>query len=170
MNTRQLPAFLRAPRSAPVIVVASVLGALLIGQKLSLGATTSLSVKDVHVVAVLHSGVVPTRGELVAFRPGPGARWLRDKLFVKRLAGLPGDRIERVNTPDGEMVAINGQPLAPLKPTARDGRALPRGPTGVLPACRYFVYGDHRDSYDSRYADIGWVSCEQVVGRAIRLL
>lgn len=161
---------LRSPWVAPVAVIASTLVALLIGQKVSLGATTTLSVSGTYVVAVLATGQAPGRGELIAFRPGPGARYHRGKLFVKRLAGLPGDRIERLHTPASEMVAVNGQPLAPLKPLTRDGRALPRGPTGVLPACHYFVYGDHRDSYDSRYADIGWVRCEQVVGRAIRLL
>lgn len=161
---------LRSPWIAPVAVIASTLAALLVGQKVSLGATTTLSVSGTYVVAVLATGEAPGRDELIAFRPGPGARYHRDKLFVKRLAGLPGDRIERLETPAGEMVAVNGQPLGVLKPTTRTGRALPRGPTGVLPACRYFVFGDHRDSYDSRYADIGWVRCEQVVGRAIRLL
>jgi hypothetical protein len=40
---------------------------------------------------------------------------------------------------------------------------------GVLPACRYFVATDHPDGYDSRYSDIGWIGCSQIVGRAYAL-
>jgi hypothetical protein len=47
-----------------------------------------------------------------------------------------------------------------------DGQALQPGPTGVLPAGRFYVYAPHTDSLDSRYAPTGWIHQRQIIGRA----
>jgi conjugal transfer pilin signal peptidase TrbI len=47
-----------------------------------------------------------------------------------------------------------------------DGQALQPGPTGVLPAGRFYVYAPHPDSLDSRYALTGWIHQRQIIGRA----
>lgn len=124
--------------------------------------TGSLPIKDYPLILVLKNGLVPDRGELVAFHPGPNRFYPADSLFVKRLVGLPGDAV----TYDGNTFFLNGEPVATTKPRAKDGSRLIPGPTGVLPDCRYFVATEHPDGYDSRYSDIGWVSCGQIVGRA----
>ncbi len=127
--------------------------------------TGSLPVAEYPIILVLKDGQIPGRGELVGFRPGPNRFYPADSLFVKRLVGLPGDNI----TYESRTFFINGAPVATTKPRAKDGRALTLGPVGVLPTCRYFVATDHPDGYDSRYSDIGWVSCSQIVGRAYAL-
>ncbi|MEJ2404152.1 MAG: S26 family signal peptidase [Candidatus Thiodiazotropha sp.] len=127
--------------------------------------TGSLPIGEYPIIIVLKDGQVPTRGELVGFRPGPNRFYPADSLFVKRLVGLPGDRV----TYEGSTFFINGVPAATTKPTAKDGRILTPGPVGILPACHYFVATDHPDGYDSRYSDIGWVGCSQIVGRAYAL-
>jgi len=124
--------------------------------------TGSLPIRDYPLILVVRDGRVPGRGGLVAFRPGPNRYYPADSIFVKRLVGLPGDTVSRV----GNTFYINGEPVAKAKPRARDGQRLEPGPVGVLPECRYFVATDHPDGYDSRYRDIGWVSCAQIVGRA----
>lgn len=124
--------------------------------------TGSLSIADAPIIAVLKDGRVPARGELVGFRPGPNRFYPDDSLFVKRLMGLPGDRV----TYTGDTFYINDMPVASTKPRATDGQTLVPGPAGVLPACRYFVATGHPDGYDSRYRDIGWIDCSQIVGRA----
>ncbi len=127
--------------------------------------TGSLPVAEYPIILVLKDGQVPARGELVGFRPGPNRFYPADSLFVKRLVGLPGDRV----TYESDTFFINGEPVATTKQTAKDGQTLTPGPVGILPACRYFVTTDHRDGYDSRYSDIGWVGCSQIVGRAYAL-
>ena len=41
---------------------------------------------------------------------------------------------------------------------------LAAGPTGVLPRGCYFVATPNKDSFDSRYAAIGWICRAQVIG------
>lgn len=127
--------------------------------------TGSLPITDYPLILVLKDGRIPARGELVGFRPGPNRFYPADSLFVKRLLGLPGDRI----TYAGGIFHINGVPAATTKPRAKDGRTLTPGPVGILPACRYFVATGHPDGYDSRYSDIGWIDCSQILGRAYAL-
>jgi signal peptidase I len=104
----------------------------------------------------------PARGDIIVF-PFP-----RDpsRDFIKRVIGLPGERVEVRN----HHVYINGEPLkepyvklddrAPLHPT----RYSHWGPETVPPG-KLFVLGDNRDnSADSR--DWGFLDSAQVKGRA----
>ena len=38
-----------------------------------------------------------------------------------------------------------------------------------MPPGHYYVHGDHRDSHDSRYAEIGFVPRARILGRAVAL-
>lgn len=114
------------------------------------------------IFVILKNGKMPERGGYVGFFPGPNRYYADNSFFVKRLVGLPGDTVTYV---DG-VFHVNGVAVAKTKPTAKDGQALVPGPVGVLPECRYFVATDHPDGYDSRYQDIGWVGCHQIVGTA----
>lgn len=107
------------------------------------------------------------RGDIVVFRPP--AAWQSDPPwpFVKRVVGLPGDRIE---LRDGR-VYVNGAGLE--EPYVyHDGGlpvptvAAPGGPTGWdVPEGSLFVLGDERTaSADSR--SFGPIAFSDVVGRA----
>ncbi|PZR43703.1 MAG: hypothetical protein DI537_61865 [Stutzerimonas stutzeri] len=43
------------------------------------------------------------------------------------------------------------------------------GPVGVIQEGHYYMTAPNPDSLDSRYALVGWVSDEQIVGRAFRV-
>jgi signal peptidase I len=119
-------------------------------------------------------GALPLRGDVVVFRyPGD-----RSQVWVKRVIGLPGDRVEMRNGRlwlNGEQVAVkrDGQTLmeergAPAIPATRYIETLPGGrahpilklsgrnpfddtPEITVPAGHVFVMGDNRDnSADSR--------------------
>ena len=108
------------------------------------------------------------RGDVVVFKypQEPG----RD--FIKRVIGLPGDRVEMRR----KQVYINGEPLDEpyvqhLQPLSADGEARPDnrlesyGPSTVPPG-QYFMMGDNRDnSEDSRYW--GFLPQEYVKGQAL---
>jgi len=137
-------------------------------------------------------GRAPARGDVVVFRlPRDPA----NITYVKRLIGLPGDRVQVARG----QVLVNGQALArQVTGLAEDhdapGRIVPRtletAPTGrryvtfggsddgdgdntgvyVVPQGMYFMMGDNRDnSLDSRWpkeVGVGFVPAENLVGRA----
>ncbi|MGC8548480.1 MAG: signal peptidase I [Acidobacteriaceae bacterium] len=96
------------------------------------------------------------RGDIVVFRYPLDPK----KSFIKRVIGLPGDRL---NIDDGH-VYINGkrlhEPYVPLQ--YRDHTSMM---VGVIPPGEYFVMGDHRNvSEDSR--DFGPVPRKDIYGEA----
>ena len=137
---------------------------------------------------VVNSEVVklgqPQRGDVVVFRlPADPAT-----NYIKRLVGLPGDRI----TVREKRVWVNGEE----QPVSLDGVYEGFGHTGaqvaverlgpvphrvlyipsrpsydfddVVPAGHYFFMGDNRDnSRDSRFPEVGFVPEDFVVGKAV---
>lgn len=130
-------------------------------------------------------GSEPERGDVIVFRK-PNETSVD---YIKRLVGLPGDRVQMQNG----VLFINGQPV-PKEPagafTTESGMQIPQYretlPNGVsyltldaetrgvgdntrefvVPAGHYFMMGDNRDnSLDSRF-DVGYVPFENLVGKA----
>ena len=96
------------------------------------------------------------RGDIVVF-------WYpkdRSKSFIKRVVGLPGDRVEiRSGT-----VFVNGQRLS--EPYLLQRLDVKSHPPEVIPPQHYFVLGDHRtSSSDSR--DWGSVPRQNIFGEAV---
>jgi len=115
---------------------------------------------------VIRVSELPQRDQLIAFYP-PRNRYTRDGMFfVKQVKGIGGDHIERR---DAEFF-VNGQHLATAKAHSLKGQPLQPGPEGVLPDGFFWVWTPHPDSFDSRYADVGWIAADRVLGRAYRLL
>ena len=106
----------------------------------------------------------PERGDIIVFMFPED----ETKDFIKRVIGLPGDRVEIRN----KNVFINGQPLTEpytqhVDPSVLAHQVQPRDNLGQLtvPADSYFVMGDNRDqSLDSRYW--GFVKREKIKGKA----
>jgi len=109
------------------------------------------------------------RGDIVVLHPPSGAEDEGDTPFVKRVVGLPGDRIEI--RPDG-IVYVNGMALDESSYTYRDGAgateptiAITDSSSWVLAEGELFVMGDHRGaSKDSRV--FGPIRASTVIGRA----
>jgi signal peptidase I len=107
----------------------------------------------------------PERGEIIVFETPPAARLRRGAggTFVKRLIGLPGDRLELRNEGGLSYVYINGKKLD--EPYIRKNRRDSRGPeTFPVPQGQYFMMGDNRSqSCDSR--EWGTVPRKNLIGK-----
>jgi len=113
----------------------------------------------------LDRGAVPSRGDIILFDPPASELLIKHfgkspRPFGKRVAGLPGDMVRE----DGRTYFVNGVPVAKAKLTSLRGEPLALGPTGRVPSGCYFVATDHPDGFDSRYAAIGWVCKNRVLG------
>jgi len=130
----------------------------------------------------------PQRGDVVVFK------FPQDNStdFIKRVIGVPGDRIQMVN----DILYLNGKPV-PRQRVADfvgnlDGingswpqyrETLPGGksyitidketdapldntPLFVVPADHYFMMGDNRDNSDDSRAAVGYVPAENLEGKA----
>jgi signal peptidase I len=107
----------------------------------------------------------PKRGDIVVFA-APGDR---KKEFIKRVVGLPGERLSI----EDKAVLINGKPLfEPYATHLKEGilpyNVAPRDNLGAftIPAGQVFVMGDNRDySNDSRF--FGPIRTETIVAKAL---
>ena len=96
----------------------------------------------------------PKRGDVVVIHLHEHS----DELLIKRVIGLPGDKVE---IHDG-YVFVNGKPLS--EPYLATNTTGSYGPT-IIPPLNIFVLGDNRNfSNDSRI--FGTVPLKDVVGRA----
>ena len=90
----------------------------------------------------------------------------KPQLFGKYVYGIGGD----VVTVSGRTFSINGTPLVTAKMQSRRGEPLALGPTGRIPPGCYFVGSPHQDGFDSRYALIGWICRDRLVGTGTAIL
>jgi len=109
-------------------------------------------------------GEDPAIGDRVLFDPpGPVNAPVP---YLKTVRGVPGSI---VTVDAGRTVRIDGIAVGRAKTHALDGRPLAATGPGRIPAGRYFLHADHRDSHDSRYAEIGLVPRSRILGRAVAL-
>jgi conjugal transfer pilin signal peptidase TrbI len=119
----------------------------------------------------VHKNKNPVRGDLVFFRPPHSPLLTRHfgesvKPFGKYVYGMPGDVVSH----DGNRVLVNGRVVASMKPTTRTGETLHHGPIGRIPARCYYVGTPHPDGFDSRYAEIGFVCRDRILGTGVSIL
>jgi len=131
----------------------------------------------------------PKRGDIIVFRP----ERQEDRDLIKRLVGLPGDRIQ---VRDGVLFingeAVKREPLGIRNFKTQEGailaiaayrETLPNGvtyttfdrepngvfdttPEFVVPEGRYFFMGDDRDNSDDSRGSVGYVPFDHLVGHA----
>jgi signal peptidase I len=130
----------------------------------------------------------PQRGDVVVFK------FPQDNStdFIKRLIGLPGDRIQMIN----DILYLNGKPVQrervadfvgyldgvdghwrQYRETLPGGKSyvtidketdgpLDNTSVFVVPANHYFMMGDNRDNSDDSRAAVGYVPAENLEGKA----
>ena len=153
---------MRSRRRAAVLVGMAALAALwlLTASRVHVNASWS---DDAWGYLVLPLGE-PEAGDVVLFEP-PAALGAPVP-YLKTVRGVPGDR---VTVDASQQMWVAGIPVGLAKTHALDGRPLEAAAPGAIPEDRYYLHGDHADSHDSRYAEIGLVPRERILGRAVPL-
>lgn len=113
---------------------------------------------------------IPNRGDIIVFKNPRYTLGIEDEFIVKRVIGLPG---ERVTLQDGHYVVYNEENPEGFNPDD-DNNGEPGSPTSgtadvVVPEGEIFVSGDHRQgnfSFDSRNGDqgMGTIPLYDVIG------
>lgn len=103
---------------------------------------------------------LPERGEVIVFK----APMNESIDFIKRIIGLPGDRVMVRDT----HVYLNGQllnePYLPSEYVTLGGQFMPEGKEIVVPPNNYITFGDNR-SHSSDSREWGPVPFENIIGR-----
>ncbi len=107
----------------------------------------------------------PTRGDYILFKAPIKSSVPAGTTVIKQVMGVPGDSIIRVN----QDFFINGQYILTAKKHSLQGKPLKPGPAGILPEKQYYVASLHKDSFDSRYEKMGWITRNQIIGVAYPL-
>ena len=139
-----------------------------------LAAVWLLTASRVHVNASWSDGAwgylalplagEPGLGDVVLFDPPDGIG--ASVPYLKTVRGMPGARVQ---VGPARTVVVDGRVLGTAKAHARDGRPLAAIAPGAVPPGHYFLYGPHRDSHDSRYAEIGFVPRGRIRALAVAL-
>ena len=104
----------------------------------------------------------PKRGDIVIFKSDLQDENGKNKLLIKRVIGLPGDKIT-IN--DGK-VYINDKEYD--ESYLKDGYTTGSVNNFKVPKGEYFVMGDNRVvSIDSRYSEVGCIKKDAIKGRAV---
>ena len=166
--TASRPIFARrdahARRRGSALAVIAALAALWLGLASRVHVNASWSDGAWGYAAFPLFGEDPKLGDRVLFDP-PEALESRVP-YLKTVRGLPG---MTVAVGDDGTVFLDGVAVSRAKTHALDGRPLRAIAPGMIPPGRYYLYADHPDSHDSRYAEIGLVPRARILGRAIAL-
>ncbi|MEX2160130.1 MAG: signal peptidase I [Dehalococcoidia bacterium] len=149
-----------------VVVTGAVLISLLAGcggdsprQVVMEGQSMFPTLSDGDRVDVQEYGTdTPRRGDVIVFHPRTESGEPSDRLFLKRIIGLPGETIEIRN----EVVLVDGEPLQEPyinEPTAGTFDRF------EVPSDEYFVLGDNRNNSSDSRSYLG-IPEDYIVGRA----
>jgi len=144
-------------------LVLPMLGVYTFGSYYTIGINMTDSLPNkLYLIA---KGKLPTsRGEYIAFN-APNNK-IHEQSFVKLVGGIEGDIVEE----ESRKFYINGMLIGFAKEYNKKGEKTELGFTGVIPKGCYFVYSNHKDSYDSKYKNIGLVCGADVIGSAFPIL
>lgn len=124
------------------------------------------------------------RGDYIAYRfpnESPISPFRKGDHMVKIIGGVGGDTVSMTDRRGFTVLSLgetlstsmlipgsNGT-LGVAKTLSRRGMPLEAGPVGVIPEGSFYVYAPHPDSLDSRYAIVGWVTKDDIIGRTFAI-
>jgi len=146
-----------------VVLILSVALFALVGDFIRLGINVSNSLPGTLVAIVKHGQF--SKGDVIAFHPPTSQIHQGSDILIKEIVGMPGDIVWQQDN----IYFINDEQVGFAFGKTRKDIILHPSPEGAIPAQHYFVSTQHPYSFDSRYAEVGWVSLDQIIGRVVTL-
>jgi len=152
-----------------MLVVLGIIGICLnitrkLGEDYVLGVNVSNSLPW-HIFLIEKNTKVK-RGDYVAFHSLKNSILDGKVILIKKIVGVAGDRVEEKR----RHYYINDQDYGFSHELTQKGTALHLGPTGIIPFEKYYVSAPNPLSFDSRYAELGWIGESQMIGKAYPLV
>lgn len=116
------------------------------------------------IVYLIVKNRTPSKGDFAAFWP-PENNEYGHICFIKYVKGVSGDYFQK----KGTRFYINGEYYGEIKKYSLKNTPLLPSEDGLILKDHYFMWSPHKDSYDSRYKDIGTIASDRIIGTAYRL-
>lgn len=147
-----------------LVIIAAVMLVFFVGFRISVvGASMSPTLEsgdEVLVNRFKYKIFSPKQNDLIVFLPNGNEK---SHYYIKRVIAEPGDKVQ---VKDG-VVYVNGEKFEEKAAVSNIENALLAENEIIVGEDEYFVLGDNRNnSEDSRYASIGNVKKEHIVGKA----
>lgn len=114
-------------------------------------------------IFIIQKGTLPAKGDYVAFVYQNDFLFPRGMHLLKRVAGIAGDT---VNSRDHKYY-VNREFVGDALPVTSKGFPISESAlNGRIPSGYYYAQADHPRSFDSRYAALGLVPSDCVIGKA----
>lgn len=164
INTRLLKEVAIWTGEILLTILIAILFVLFIGFRVSVvGPSMSPTLENGEKILVnrfVYKLFNPKPNDLIVFLPNGNEK---SHYYIKRVIAVPGDTVQ---IKDG-VIYVNGEPFEEKVAVSAIENALLAEEELVIGEEEYFVMGDNRNnSEDSRYASIGNVQKEYIVGKA----
>jgi conjugal transfer pilin signal peptidase TrbI len=116
---------------------------------------------------VISKGQIPQKDQIFAFKAKDNPAYETGEIFIKIVGGIAGDA---VITKERNFYITNqfgDKFIGTAKTVSLKGQPLTMSDSGIIPPQYYFAYTTHKDSYDSRYQQIGLINETQIIGTAV---
>ncbi len=149
----------------------------------------------VHAV-IIKKGKLPTKlDQIFVFKVKNNPHYkMKEMTFIKLAGGFEGDKIkagEKEVYVDGKLIGeakdvnlkavatnseiewkyrevfVGDKLIGVAKTHSLKGAPLEIIASGVIPVHKFFAYTPHKDSFDSRYNDLGLIDAKDIIGTAI---
>ena len=150
----------RARKAIGLGTICFGIGCIFVLDQFDIVMNASRSMEEPAFIMFEHP-VLLTRGAVVSARMPPVLQSrFGDYRFVKRIGGIPGDQIT---------VSDDGAPcINDICYPTWSQNGVPVGSAlapGIIPEDHYALFGTSEDSLDSRYAVIGLIPADDILGR-----
>ncbi len=147
-----------------LVIIAAVILVSFVGFRISVVGTsmspTLESGQEILVNRLKYKVFSPKQNDLIAFLPNGNEK---AHYYIKRVIAEPGDKVQIKKG----LVYVNGEQFTEMAAVSNIDNALLAENEITVGEDEYFVLGDNRNnSEDSRYASIGNVKKEYIVGKA----
>lgn len=131
------------------------------GTKVSFNSSDSLP----NTVFFVEENASFSKGDLVQFlyKSNDKNFFPNNTKMIKKIVGVEGDKIEF----KGREFFINGKSYGLAKLKSKRGQDLTKNISKTLGKDEYFVWTPHKDSFDSRYVHMGYISSKQITGTVV---